>query len=50
MRTGADDNNHTFLDAFSSGDSVFLNSLQSSDTGGQETRPKNAYVNYIIKY
>jgi hypothetical protein len=22
----------------------------SSSTGGNETRPKNAYVNYIIKY
>jgi microcystin-dependent protein len=50
---------HTFSYAFltsgnnvsaGSGDTVNANTVKTGSTGGNETRPKNVYVNYIIKY
>ncbi len=39
----------TYLDVTTKSDKRVPQDLNTSDTGGNETRPKNIYVNYIIK-
>jgi hypothetical protein len=49
--TGVRQENHSGGGWQSLGNPTTVNvQLPSSFAGGSETRPKNAYVNYIIKY